>query len=612
MTQYSSSTLTALQRYITRDMASHKTVKHLMNDPKNVVVESLKGLCYTNSHLRLLENEKVVYNADIENISKKQVTIIAGGGAGHEPSHAAFVGENMLTGAVSGQVFASPSAGQILAALRKVRSPHGTLVVIKNYTGDCLHFGLAVERAKAEGMNIEMVVVGDDVAVGRAKGGMVGRRGLAATVLVHKIAGAVAAKGASLAEVRDAAQYVIDNSATCSVSLDHCHVPGSSSFASLAVDEMEWGTGIHNEPGAKKTEVKDVKTIVHELLFTILDEDDKDRAYLKLNKANEKVVLLVNNLGGISILEMGVVAKEAAEYLAENGIEVERIISGTFMSSLNMPGASLTLLKIPKNADKLDFSSLLDLTVGAPGWVNNSIRGSSLDVVDKTDGLSDMSVELSNKTAGKIINKEVLVQALRSGAENVIAAEPDITHYDTILGDGDCGQTLKEGSNALLSALSSIDFSTAPAAILAISDILDTNMGGTSAAIYCIFLNAFAIGLVDASSKTADQAASTVSVWADALKLALDSLQKYTPAREGDRTMMDVLIPFINTLHQTQSLDQAINAAKDGAEKTKTMHAKLGRASYVNDESVMSAAVPDAGAWGLLALLTGIQKGLSQ
>ncbi|KAM3578526.1 Dihydroxyacetone kinase 2 [Umbelopsis sp. WA50703] len=564
--------------------------------------------------MRLLENEKgtIVYNANIEEIAKKQVTIIAGGGAGHEPSHAAFVGENMLTGAVSGQVFASPSAGQILAALRKVRSPHGTLVVIKNYTGDCLHFGLAVERAKAEGMNIEMVVVGDDVAVGREKGGMVGRRGLAATVLVHKVAGAVAAQGATLAEVRDAAQYVIDNSATCSVSLDHCHVPGSSSFASLGVDEMEWGTGIHNEPGAKKTEIKDVKTIVHELLFTILDEDDKDRAYLKLNKTNEKVVLLVNNLGGISILELGVVAKEAAEYLAENGIEVERIISGTFMSSLNMPGASLTLLKVPKNGDKLDFSSLLDLKVGAPGWVNNSVRGTSLDVVDKTDGLSDMSVELSNKTAGKITNKEAVVQALRSGAESVIAAEPDITHYDTILGDGDCGQTLKEGSNALLAALSSIDLSTAPAAILAISDILDTNMGGTSAAIYCIFLNAFAIGLVDASSKTADQAASTISVWSDALKQALDSLLKYTPAREGDRTMMDVLIPFVNTLHQTQSLDQAVDAAKNGAEKTKTMHAKLGRASYVNDESVMSAAVPDAGAWGLLALLTGIQKGLAQ
>jgi dihydroxyacetone kinase len=171
------------------------------------LLENEKGtstsiLCRSYNHanaplpeIKLTHYITVVYNANIEEIAKKQVTIIAGGGAGHEPSHAAFVGENMLTGAVSGQVFASPSAGQILAALRKVRSPHGTLVVIKNYTGDCLHFGLAVERAKAEGMNIEMVVVGDDVAVGREKGGMVGRRGLAATVLVHKVAGAVAAQG---------------------------------------------------------------------------------------------------------------------------------------------------------------------------------------------------------------------------------------------------------------------------------------------------------------------------------------------------------------------------------------------------------------------------------
>lgn len=416
----------------------------------------------------------------------------------------------------------------------------------------------------------------------------------------------------TLAQVRDAAQYVIDNSATCSVSLDHCHVPGSSSFASLGVDEMEWGTGIHNEPGAKKTAVTDVKTIVTELLFTILDEEDKDRAYLKLNKSQDKVVLLVNNLGGVPVLELGVVAKEAAEYLSEHQIEVERVISGTFMSSLNMPGASLTLLKIPKTHANLDFSALLDLPVGAPGWLNNSRRGFSLDVLDKTTGLSDMSVELSNKTAGKITNTNAVAQALRSGAENVIAAEPDITHYDTILGDGDCGQTLKEGSNAILAALPTLDLSSGPSAILAISDILDTNMGGTSAAIYCIFLNALAIGLVNASSQSADQSAGSVAVWAEALKQALDSLLKYTPAREGDRTMMDVLIPFVNTLHQTQSVDQAIETAKQGAEKTKTMRAKLGRASYVNDESVKSAAVPDAGAWGLLALLTGIQRGLAQ
>ncbi|RUP52186.1 Dak1 domain-containing protein [Jimgerdemannia flammicorona] len=488
-----------------------------------IVVESLKGLCYANPGLTLLENDKVVYQSNVDEIARKQVTLVAGGGAGHEPAHAAFVGPSMLTAAVTGQVFASPSAGQILTALRAVRSPHGTLVIIKNYTGDCLHFGLATERAKAEGMKVEIVIVGEDVAVGREKGGLVGRRGLAGTILVHKVAGALAAKGATLEQVRHAAQYVASNIATIGVGLDHCHVPGSSSFASLADGEIELGMGIHNEPGYRKTSLPPLRTLVGSMLDTMLDTTDPDRFYLPLDFSKDRVALLVNNLGGTPALELGVVVKEATEHL----------------------------------------------------------------------------VSLSNR--------EAVIKAIRTAAEHVIAAEPDITSYDTLVGDGDCGHTLKQGANAVLAALPTLPFHTASQLILSLSDILDANMGGTSSALYCIFLNALAAGL---KISTAHDGVATASVWGGGLEVALRALERYTPARPGDRTVIDALAPFVETFVATRSIAEAVHRAREGAEATRKMKARLGRASYVSDESVIGAAVPDAGAWGFVALVSGLKAGL--
>ncbi|RUS34541.1 dihydroxyacetone kinase [Jimgerdemannia flammicorona] len=572
-----------------------------------IVVESLKGLCYANPGLTLLENDKVVYQSNVDEIARKQVTLVAGGGAGHEPAHAAFVGPSMLTAAVTGQVFASPSAGQILTALRAVRSPHGTLVIIKNYTGDCLHFGLATERAKAEGMKVEIVIVGEDVAVGREKGGLVGRRGLAGTILVHKVAGALAAKGATLEQVRHAAQYVASNIATIGVGLDHCHVPGSSSFASLADGEIELGMGIHNEPGYRKTSLPPLRTLVGSMLDTMLDTTDPDRFYLPLDFSKDRVALLVNNLGGTPALELGVVVKEATEHLvSRRGIVVERVISGFFMTSLNMPGFSFTLLRLPSEGG-LDFVPLLDEPVGAPAWRNGTTNRFTTDVVDARKGLDKATVEEDEVGVGSLSNREAVIKAIRTAAEHVIAAEPDITSYDTLVGDGDCGHTLKQGANAVLAALPTLPFHTASQLILSLSDILDANMGGTSSALYCIFLNALAAGL---KISTAHDGVATASVWGGGLEVALRALERYTPARPGDRTVIDALAPFVETFVATRSIAEAVHRAREGAEATRKMKARLGRASYVSDESVIGAAVPDAGAWGFVALVSGLKAGL--
>lgn len=223
--------------------------KHFINDPNHLVSSALKSITYTNPNTALDTENKVVYLRPYA--AKAQVSIVSGGGSGHEPSFAAFVGPGILSGAVAGTIFASPSAEQVRRCIfSRVEKSKGVLVVVMNYTGDVLNFGMAVEKAKAAGIPCEMVVMGDDAGVGRAKGGKVGRRGIAGTVLVHKIAGALAAQGGSLQEVHKAAQVVADNTVSIGSSLSHVHVPGREQVeveGELKEDEVEVGMGIHNE-----------------------------------------------------------------------------------------------------------------------------------------------------------------------------------------------------------------------------------------------------------------------------------------------------------------------------------------------------------------------------
>ncbi|KAG8902809.1 Dihydroxyacetone kinase 2, partial [Tulasnella sp. 408] len=213
--------------------------KHLTNDPATLVVDSLKGLCLLNPHVCVDEKYKVLYK---RSPPQDQVSLISGGGSGHEPAHAGFVGDGMLSAAVCGNIFASPNAAQIRRAIELVGNPKGTLIVVKNYTGDALNFGLASEQYKAAGGkgDVRVLIVGDDVAVGRTQGGLVGRRGLAGTILVYKIASALSRSGASLDEVEAVGKQVAENIGTIGVGLEHCHVPGTEEAEShLGADEIE-------------------------------------------------------------------------------------------------------------------------------------------------------------------------------------------------------------------------------------------------------------------------------------------------------------------------------------------------------------------------------------
>ncbi|KAJ1677159.1 Dihydroxyacetone kinase 2, partial [Spiromyces aspiralis] len=294
--------------------------KHFINDPTELVLESLKGLTLTYSHLALDEKQKVVYAKNTSQLRETQVTLMSGGGAGHEPAHSGYVGPGMLTAAVSGHVFASPTSSQVLSCLRRIYSPeHGTLVIVKNYTGDILNFGRAIERFKAERVSrnnehdpkVEMVVVGDDVGVVGEESEDVGRRGLAATILVHKVAGALAAIGAPLDEVKSTAEFVCANAFTVGCALEAASVPAAGKPRHLGADQIEVGMGIHNEPGFRTTRIASARSLVS----SIVDRIVSSRFLQRLPDLSERrdVVILVNNLGAVSNLEMGLVAKEAIE-----------------------------------------------------------------------------------------------------------------------------------------------------------------------------------------------------------------------------------------------------------------------------------------------------------
>ncbi|KAK9473261.1 Dak1 domain-containing protein [Dipodascopsis tothii] len=575
------------------------STKHFATDIDQLVVDCLDYLTLSNPTLKYYKSDKVV--AYTQHDGNKNVSVVSGGGAGHEPAHAGFVGAGMLTAAVSGWIFASPSVPQITAGIHHVGGSKGTLLIIKNYTGDIFHFSLAAEKARAQGRPTAVVVVGDDVAVGRKKSGKVGRRGLAGTTLVHKVAGAVAADPASsLADVVKAAQDVADNLVTVGVSLNHVHIPGRAIEKEniLGESEVEVGLGIHNEAGCQRlSPIPPLPSLVTSLLDQLLDQNDKDRAYVDFSDA-ESVVLMVNNLGGLSPLELGAISAETLKQLsARTDIRYpDRVATGTYMTSLDGPGFSLTLLKTTKCV-----LPMLDSSVGASGWTP-ICKTASVDSAER------VIIEATTKTeiapaSGTLIDVSAFKSMLSNACDRVIAAEGLITKYDTIVGDGDCGYTLKRAAEAVLGYIKG-EVPKSVNAVIELADTVEDNMDGTSGAIFGIYLNALAASCAevhDGSDTPLDTAG-----WSKAGLGALEKLLKATPARVGDRTLIDALDPFVRTLAETNSLSKAATAAKAGCDSTQGMRASLGRAVYVSESGY--DRVPDPGAMGIAAIAEGLAQ----
>lgn len=543
-------------------------MKKVINDPRNIVREMLEGAVSVSQGQALLKGETVVVRSDLPPLEKRAVALISGGGSGHEPAHGGYVGAGMLTAAVAGDIFTSPSVDSVLAAVSAVAGPAGALLIVKNYTGDRLNFGLAAELARNEGASVEVVVVADDVAL-RHTVEQDRRRGIAGTIFVHKVAGAAAAMGLPLAEVARLARETAEAVGTMGVALSACTVPsvGKPGFE-LAPGEIELGLGIHGEQGVERVALLSADALVQRMVATIIED--------RRLKSGDRVALLVNGLGATPNMELAIVTRAALSELSRLGLRVERAWSGTFLSSLDMAGFSLSIL--PVDDARLGF---LDAPTRAPAWGGpgrvNAAPGWREPKTDSHAGLAAPRGAAANTR---------LRDAVMAVADKLVAEERFLSDLDGKAGDGDLGSSMARGAEAVR-ALPDAAWATPGAALAAMADALRRAVAGSSGPFY-------AVGLLRAARRLEGGASPSATDWAEAFRSAVEAVSALGGAQPGDRTMLDALYPaslrFQEWIGAGESLREAwsaaVDAAREGAARTAEMTPKAGRASYLGARAV--------------------------
>jgi triose/dihydroxyacetone kinase / FAD-AMP lyase (cyclizing) len=529
-----------------------ENMAQFINTKENIVTEAVDGLVAASggklARLDGYPHIRVVVRNDWD---KSKVALISGGGSGHEPAHAGFVGEGMLTAAVCGDIFASPTVDAVLAGILAVTGSSGCLLIVKNYTGDRLNFGLAAERARQFGLNVEIVIVDDDVALPD----LPQARGVAGTLFVHKIAGALAENGADLAHVAAAARKVVSKTKSIGMSLNTCTIPGSPKEDRIPPGMAELGLGIHGEAGVEQVEFKDASEAVAAMVE-------------RLSAAMEEKphVAMVNNLGGTSVIEMSIILNEIRR--SAIGERITHVIGpAAMMTSLDMHGFSISVYP----ADDAEIALLKQHTPLA-AWPRVSRLG-QVEVQALPDGLTPVVPMPS-------IHKPTR-EFLTRCCEVLIAAENDLNALDAKSGDGDTGSTLAGAARALISAMDRLPLADHTQLYRAIGLELSKTMGGSFGVLLAIFFAA-----------TGDAASSGLPM-CEALQAGLRRMQEIGGARPGDRTMVDALAPALDVLEE--SLPEAAKAARAGADRTAHMSkANAGRASYVNAKHLVGHADPGA------------------
>ena len=527
-------------------------MQHFTNEKENMVTDAIDGaISVSGGKLTRLDGYphiRVVVRSDWD---KSKVALVSGGGSGHEPAHAGFVGNGMLTAAVCGDVFASPSVDAVLAGILAVTGPAGCLLIVKNYTGDRLNFGLAAERARAFGHKVSMVIVDDDVALPD----LPQARGVAGTLFVHKIAGAMAENGANLEACTLAAERVVSSTRSIGMSLDTCTVPGSLKENRIPHGMAELGLGIHGEAGVEQVASNGAKDAIDKMSEKLADGMPKTPH-----------AALINNLGGASCLEMAILTNTLLN--SDVGPHIRHVVGpDAMMTALDMHGFSISLLELT-NGDE----ELLTQAVNVPAWPGINVERQSA-VLPLPDGLSPIRAPASADDETKAF--------LTACCQILIESEADLNALDAKSGDGDTGSTLATASRALIDAMDSLPLADHTQLYRAIGLELSQTMGGSSGVLLAIFFAA------------AGDASSSGLPMKDALRRGLDRMRKVGGANPGDRTMVDALLPALEALNSDMS--SAATAARKGANYTATLtSAKAGRASYINAEQLEGHVDPGA------------------
>ncbi|MGC0876342.1 dihydroxyacetone kinase subunit DhaK [Pantoea agglomerans] len=542
--------------------------RFVMNKKDDLVDSALDGMIYASPWRNLVRLQvdpriRIVMRNDWQ---KQQVALISGGGSGHEPAHVGFIGKGMLTAAVCGDVFASPSVDAVYNAIINITGEAGCLLIVKNYTGDRLNFGLAAEKARKAGFSVNMVIVGDDVALPDNPQ----PRGVAGTLLVHKVAGFVAERGDDLAAVTEAAEAASRAIATMGVALSSCHLPDEQTGQRVPDGSVEMGLGIHGEPGVDVMQTQNSQQIVQHLLEKVMPGNDQPRA------------LLVNNLGGMSALEMSLVTRDLIESPLSRGSDY-LIGPAPLMTALDMKGFSVTAMTLTPL-----FEEAICAPVEVTGWVQ-AVTIAPLQPVNATKEATAHPVQPSdNPTVAAFVN---------SICETLIASESELNKLDAQVGDGDTGSTFAAGARQIQRecADNQLPLNALPDLLAVTGERLATVMGGSSGVLMAIFFTAAAQQLAEGDALPA------------ALQQGLEKMKQYGGAQPGDRTLIDALQPAIEALVAGKSLAEAADAAQQGSDATASMgKAKAGRSSYLNSANLNG--VSDPGAVAVARVFAALKK----
>lgn len=595
-------------------------MKKIMNTPETFVYDMCHGLAAAHPELEFVEKYKIVKKKEINGA---KVSLISGGGSGHEPAHAGFVGKGMLDTAVCGDVFASPSQVQVYNAIKKCATEKGVLLIIKNYSGDCMNFNNAMYDAQEDGIKVDAVYVNDDIAV-KDSLYTVGRRGVAGTVLVHKCAGAAAEQGMELAEVKRVANKVIENVRSFGFAFTSCTVPaaGHPTFE-IGDDEMEFGVGIHGEPGRFREKIDYSKgTFSDDLARRIVTDLEED---LGLKKGKE-VVLLINGFGGTPMQELYILNNSVTKALAKDGVKIYRTIVGNFMTSIDMAGASITVLRVDKELKELvDYAvSTPALTWGTAMTAEAEAALEAVKAIGKALNIAPQAAaaeaqvkplfadeENDKKAVYKVEGKPVVTETINTAAfvkivdkmaDIVIENEVPFCEADK-MGDGDFGMSIAKGFKQLKADWKTRKKGDIGEFLVSCSEIIKEYCGGASGPIWG---SAFKYAGKAMLGKTEVSLADVALLFMEANRGVFETGKKSfgKGADIGDKTLVDALKPCALALTKAaeegktlrEGLDLGAKAAHEGAEATKTHVATLGRAGTVGKRSI---GYPDAGAHGL-------------
>ncbi|PSN57758.1 hypothetical protein C0J52_00340 [Blattella germanica] len=578
-------------------VGSYSRIRKELTDIPFAVDNALKGFVMSNKGLALLEGHRVVLRRDQAQMQGK-VKLLGGGGAGHEPTHVGFIGPGLLTAVVVGDIFFAPASRSILCALRELGKDHteGILAIVVNYAGHRLSFGIAIERARREGIKVKLLIVGEDRAVPVPDSDDDIRRGLAGILLIQKIAGAMAEEGRSLDEIFEKCNCILTSDlGTIGIGVKLGTVPPEISRCSyiLGNHPLEIGLGLRGEPGVQRITSGNISHIVHEMLEYYM-KNGPSPVDTELN-STFPVVLFLNNLGPSSKLEEQIFILEVFKQLENNEYKVIRTYAGNFVSSLEIAGYSITLLKV-RSPEILTY---LEAPTSAPGWPK-TFSPASVNIEDESIPISvpytcsleeERTMRSQRSNIGPVISDKAglcVTQVIRFAADALISCEHQLNQFDAEGGDGDTGFVLKTGAIAIRNALQNdlIPVKRPYALLENIGYILEGSVGGISGALYSIF---FATG-AKVFGERSETCPVDAHLWLEALETGTKGISLYSCAKVGDRTMVDALHSAAEALRKglgqnpeepVIALRMAAEAAQDAGQKTIGMKAVRGKASEI-------------------------------